>query len=130
MGQMMLHMMHFGPERLALKSSLDVFFKGGGAFHVREALEDQAQARAAAQDVEGAAEVIDLRVPIDRDVIDIAQFEPGIREAPFHGFRGQTGPVFDAAEALFFSGSDEFAIFNEGGGGIAVKGVETEDNHE
>jgi hypothetical protein len=38
--------------------------------------------------------------------------------------------VFDAAEALLFSGSDEFAIFNEGGGGIAVKGVETEDNHE
>jgi hypothetical protein len=38
--------------------------------------------------------------------------------------------VFDAAEALFFGGSDEFAVFDECGGGVAMEGVETEDNHE
>ncbi len=126
----MLHMMYFGPERLALKRGLDVFFEGSGAFHVRETLEDEAQARAAAQDVERTAEVVDLGVPIDGDVIHIAQLEPSIGKAPFHRLGGQTRPVLDTAKALLFSSSDEFAVFDECGGGVAMEGVETEDNHE
>jgi hypothetical protein len=37
--------------------------------------------------------------------------------------------VLDAAEALFFSGADELAVFDESGGGIAVEGVEAENDH-
>jgi hypothetical protein len=38
--------------------------------------------------------------------------------------------VLDAAEAFLFSGSDELAVYDKSGGGVAMVSVETEDDHK
>ncbi len=38
--------------------------------------------------------------------------------------------MFDAAEALFFDCGDELTVANDGGGGVAVVGVDSENSHE
>ena len=129
MGEVMLHAMHLGTEVFTRERGLNGTLKGTGAFDVGEALEDETEAGALAQNVQRTTQVVDLGITVDGDVIDIPQREARVGQTPLHGLGGQAGPVFDAAEALLFSGGDEFAVFDEGGSGVAMVGVETEDDH-
>src|SRR5689334_21504608 len=61
----------------------------------------------------------------DGDVVGDCAVEAGTGEKA-----GEAGPVFDAVEALFFDGGEDGAAVEEGGGGVAVEGVEAEDGHE
>src|SRR5207249_11040745 len=67
------------------------------------------------------------RLAIDRDVIDVAEVDPGFVEAVADRLGGQAGPMFDATKPLFLGGGNEFAIAHEAGGRVAVIGVNSED---
>ena len=130
MREVMLYAMYLGTEAFPGERRFHTVLKGRGPLDVGKAFEDEAEARALGQDVERTPEVVDLRVSVDGDVIDIAERESGVGKAPFHRLSGQTRPVLDAAEAFLFSGGDELAVFDESGGGVAMVGVETEDDHK
>ncbi len=128
-GAVVLDVMDLGAQRLPRKGAGDRLLDRGGAADVGEALEDEGRAGPALQDVEGAAPAVDARVAVDGEVVDVGEAQAGILQAPAHGLGGQAGPVLDAAEALLFSRGDELAVLHQGGGGVAMIGVQSEDNH-
>ena len=62
-------------------------------------------------------------MPVDRNMIDIGQFEPAFAQAIIDRARRQTGPMFDPAKALLFRRGDEFAVDKQTRGGIGVVSV-------
>ena len=67
------------------------------------------------------------RVAADRDVIEPPRLDAGVLEAPARRERRKAGAVLDAIEALLLRRRDELAVDDEGGGRVAVIGVEAED---
>ena len=92
------------------------------------------RARDVARDCAAGASVLQhlraevrARVAADRDVVEVAGGEAGVREAPRGRLRGEAGDVLDAVEALLLGRRDELAVDDERGGRVAVVGVEAED---
>lgn len=75
-------------------------------------------------DAEELVGEVGTRVARDGDMVGDSAVEAGAG-----GEEGEAGPVFGAVEALLFEGGEEGAAAEEGGGGIAVEGVEAEDSH-
>ncbi len=78
------------------------------------------------QDEEQAAEVVDLGIEIDGDVLEVAEFDTCLVQAILHRLGRQTRPMLDAPEAFFFDSGDELTIPKDGCGGVAVIGVDAE----
>ena len=67
------------------------------------------------------------RIAADRDVIELPRADPGVLQAPRRRERREAGDVLDAAEPFLLRGRDELAVEDEGGRGVTVVGVQTED---
>ena len=73
-----------------------------------------------------AAQIIDSVLAVEGDMIHLLEAEASGSEAIIDGFGGQTGPMFDPAEAFFFCGRDEFSVAHEASGRISVICVNAE----
>ena len=68
-------------------------------------------------------------VLIDGDVLDIGERDARFPQTIGDRLRREAGPMLDATKSLLFRRRNERAVANERGGGIAVEGVETENDH-
>ena len=66
------------------------------------------------------AQIIDSGLAVEGDMIHLVEADASGSEAIIDGFGGQTGPMFDPAEAFFFCGRDEFSVAYEASRGISV----------
>jgi hypothetical protein len=73
--------------------------------------------------------IVYSRFPIDRDMVDIGDLEPGFPQTIIDRLRRQTGPMFDPAKPLLFRGSNDLAIDDQTSRGISVISVKTQDCH-
>src|SRR5262245_2538294 len=62
-------------------------------------------------------------------MINVGEREPRLAQAVGDGLRRESGPVLDAPEALLFRRCDENALAHNRCRGIAVEGVEAQDDH-
>ena len=62
-------------------------------------------------------------------MVEVLGGDAGLVQAVLNRADGETGPVFLAVEAFLFDGGDQHAVADDGGGGAAVVGVDTEDEH-
>src|SRR5271154_1533741 len=71
------------------------------------------------------------RVGIARhgDVVNIGRRETGFLQTIADGSGGKSGGVFDAIEAFFFDGGDEAAVADDGGGSVAMIGIDAKNVH-
>ena len=74
-------------------------------------------------------EEIGPAVLIDGDVLDVGQREICLPQAIGDRLGREAGPMLYAAESLLFCCRNELAVANERGGGIAVEGIEAENDH-
>ena len=68
-----------------------------------------------------------LRVPADRDVVELRRRKTGIPKAPRRGGRRKPGDMLHAVEALFLGRADEFTVDDQGRSCVAVVGVQAKD---
>ena len=128
-GKVVLDVVNTSLHAFAGKGVGNGLFDGFGLATLLESLKDEFEAGAGTEDEEETAEVVDLGVEVDGDVFEVLETQAGFVQAVLHGEGGETGPVFDAAESLFFDCGDELAVANDGGGGVAMVGVDSEDGH-
>src|SRR5207253_4201819 len=64
------------------------------------------------------------------DVVDVLGADAAGRQAVADRLRREAGPMLDAVEPFLLDRGDELAIDDQGGGRVAVKGVDAEDVHE
>jgi hypothetical protein len=94
-----------------------------------DALAQQRQLRRMGQQPGEPAQRLGAAVLVDGDMVDIGEPQPSLAKAISDGVRRKPGPVLDSAEALLFGGRDQGAVPHERRSGVAMKGVETEDDH-
>src|SRR5258708_29152979 len=66
---------------------------------------------------------------VDSDVVDVRQLDLCCLQAVPDRETRKACPVLDAAKPFFLRRSDELAVDNEGGCGIAVKCIDAKDDH-
>ena len=74
----------------------------------------------------------EVRVAVlaDGDVVDVTNFRADCVETRLHRERWKSAEMFMTVEALLGDGEDDFSIAHDGGGGVGVKHVEAENQHE
>src|SRR5262249_47069329 len=112
------------PEERLLQQFLDAFAFAA----ISQPVEDEAEIGPPGGDIADLAKEIRAAVLIDGDMIDVLQADAGRLEAISDSLRRKAGPVLDPAKALFLGSSDQHAVAHDRSGGIAMKGIETEDN--
>ncbi len=96
---------------------------------VPETAEHQADVGRMGRQIGDLAHAVGAAVLIDRDMVDIGEAQPGFAQAVGDGLRGKPRPMLDAAKALLFGGRHQFAVPHQRRRGIAVEGIEAEDDH-
>src|SRR5947209_1747861 len=66
---------------------------------------------------------------VDRDVLHIAQAKPRLVQAIGDRLARETAAMLDPAEALFLRGGNQNPVAHQRRCGIAMKGVDAEDDH-
>src|SRR5262249_19632775 len=114
------------PEERLLQQFLDAFAFAA----ISQSVEDEAEIGPPDGDIPDLAKEIRAAVLIDGDMIDVLQADAGRLQAITDSLRRKAGPVLDPAKALFLGSGDQHAVAHDRSGGIAMKGIETEDDQE
>ena len=70
-----------------------------------------------------------VRVAGEGDVVDLVRPDATLLQHDTGGEEGEPGTVLLPVETLLLDGGDEQPVLHEGGGGVGVVGVESEDDH-
>ena len=95
---------------------------------VSETAEHEADFRRTGRQICDLAHAVGAAVLVDRHMFDIGKAQPGFTQAVGNGLRGKPGPMLDPAKALLLGGCHQSAVPHQRGRGIAVKGIETQDD--
>ena len=126
MAEMMLDGMHGAAELLLRQVPLEVAGDVGAIAALAQAIQHIARADARGQHIGELAPAVGAVVAVDRDVLDVAQRDPGLGQAIADRFAGEAAPMLDAPEALLLDGGDQGAVLHEAGGGIGVVGIQAQ----
>ena len=129
MREMMLDGVEFAAKPLARKGSVEKFGNSRAAAAIAQPIEDQPGTRRMGCEIGEPAQPVGAPILIDCDMRDIVQPQPRFPQAISDRLGRKSGPVLDAPEALLFSRGQEHAVADERRRGIAVKRVESEDDH-
>ena len=91
---------------------------------VAQPLEQQLRTWPPRHDISELAEKVGPAAAVDGDMGDVAEIDLGFPQAIPDRLRGEAGPVLDAAEPLFFGGSNQHAAAQDAGGGVGMVGVD------
>jgi hypothetical protein len=128
MRQVMLYVVH-----LRLRRRAECLLDGGASrrrfSYVADLLQDKARIGPMGDEELQTAQVVDARLAIDRDVLDIGHANAAGLETVLDGLGWQAGPVLDATEPLFLGGRDELAVLEQARRRVAVVGVKSQNDH-
>jgi hypothetical protein len=96
---------------------------------VSQPIEHEANARGPGSEVAQLTPPIAAAVLVNGDMIEVRKRKPRLAQAIGDGLRGEARPVLDAPEAFLLGRRDEHAVAHQRGCGVAVEGVEAEDDH-
>ena len=116
----MLDLVDFAAEPLTGKHLLELRGYIRALLSVSHAIHEQPQIGPRGQSELNLPPEVRLRVLVDSDMIHFVEGNAGIAQTVADRFRGKPCPMFDPAEAFFFSGGNEYAVPHETGGGVAV----------
>lgn len=86
--------------------------------------------RGARRGVQNLLVQVRRRVARDADVVDVLDRDARGLQAVADRLHGKAGAVLEAVETLLLGGSDELSVAHNGGGGVAVIGVNPQYDHK
>ena len=112
MGEVMLHLAHLRAQALAREGAREFLCHSSAFAFVANAIEHERQVRPAPDHVGHLLPKVRTCVLVDRDHVYVPEADAGFREAVTDRLGRETCPVFNAAEALLFSGGKQRPVFN------------------
>src|SRR5215471_4563745 len=76
------------------------------------------------------AQALGAIVLVDSNMVYISEAQPCFLQAIGDGLRGKPSPMLNPAKPLLFSGCEQFAVPHQRGRGIAVEGINAENDHD
>lgn len=123
MGQVMLDLMDLGAESYTRESRCQFLLNRVTLMLIAEAIEDEGQVWTMESRMSQLAPEICTDVLIDCNGIDITDGNASSSQTVFDGLSRKSRPMFDAAEAFLFGGSDKMTVREKTGGRIAMVGI-------
>ena len=98
-------------------------------FAIAQPGQQQGRAWPAGEDVGELGKEIGAAAAVDGNAGHVRQVDFCFFEAIADGMGREAGPMFDAAEPLFFGGSEKNAVADDTSRGVSMIRIETQDNH-
>jgi hypothetical protein len=126
---MMLDAMHCTFENLIGKPRGEFLFDRLSLSLVFQPIHDECNIRPPRESKIGLLQKMRPRIGVDCDMIDVGKRNASRLQTVRDGLRREAGPMLDAREPLFLDRCQDLAVANYTGRGIAVIGIQTEDDH-
>src|SRR5262249_54925323 len=129
MRQMMFNVVHLATELLLGKARCKQIRDALTCVPVLEAVEHKSDIGALCHQIGQLSKEIGAAVLVDRGMLNIRESKACFPQTIGDRLAREAGPMLYAAEPLLFYSRDELAVADECSRGIAVEGVEAEDDH-
>ena len=113
---------------LAGKAGFQLGLNARALAPVAHPVEHHPEIRPARDEIAELVQEVRAPVLVDRHVRDVRQLHARLSQAVADRLGREASPVLDAPEALLFRRGEEHSVAQQAGGGVAVVGVEAEDN--